>query len=117
MAFSTDGRFLASAGADLTARIWDVAKGTLHRTLAGHQDPVMAVSYGSGGTLLATASDRVRLWDPATGKLIRVLETPWHPHNLAFTSGGLLAAAGSLWDTRTGAKLELPNAGAYPSGD
>jgi WD40 repeat protein/predicted Ser/Thr protein kinase len=119
VAFSADGRFLASAGEDRTVRIWDVVKGELRRTLTGHQAPVTAVAYGSGGTLLATISDRTRVWDAATGELRRVLETRWPPRDLAFASDGLLAIVavyGSVWDARNGAKLDLPNDSLYPSG-
>jgi WD40 repeat protein len=66
VAFSSDGKLLASAGTDQTVRLWDVASGEQHgEPLTGHTDWVNAVAFSSDGKLLASAgNDRtVRLWN------------------------------------------------------
>jgi WD40 repeat protein len=70
VAFSPDGRLLATASVDETARLWDPATGEHLRTLTGHDGPVLGVAFSPGGfspdgRLLATASDdkMARLWD------------------------------------------------------
>ena len=65
MAFSPDGRLLATASADETARLWDPATGEYLRTLTGHDDGVVGVAFSPDGRLLATASNdkTARLWD------------------------------------------------------
>ena len=69
VAFSPDGRLLATASGDETARLWDPATGQPLRTLTGHTGAVTGVAFSPDGRLLATASDdeTARLWDPATG--------------------------------------------------
>jgi tetratricopeptide (TPR) repeat protein len=67
LAFSSDGKTLATAGADQTVRLWDVLTGQERSTLAGHKGPVLKVQFSPDGNTLATASwDGVKLWRAAT---------------------------------------------------
>ena len=67
VAFSPDGRLLATASDDNTARLWDPATGDRLHTLTGHTGGVNAVAFSPDGRLLATGSNdkTARLWDPA----------------------------------------------------
>ncbi|KAE8395978.1 hypothetical protein BDV23DRAFT_178045 [Aspergillus alliaceus] len=69
VAFSSDGRTLASGSGDNTIKLWDTTTGTERQTLKGHLGSVNSVAFSPDGRTLASGSDdkTIKLWDTTTG--------------------------------------------------
>jgi len=80
VAFSPDGKFLATAGGAPAqfgeVKVWDVESGQLRYTVEGHQDCIYSVDFSPDGGQIATASyDRmIELWRTETGEHVRTLK-------------------------------------------
>jgi WD40 repeat protein len=70
VAYSPDGKMLASGSRDQTIKLWDVARAKEQATLKGHTEMVNSVAYSPDGKMLASGSrdQTIKLWDVATGK-------------------------------------------------
>jgi WD40 repeat protein len=64
VAYSPDGRLIATASSDTTVRMWESATGKCARTLEGHTGAVSSVAFSPADRQLATAStdETARLW-------------------------------------------------------
>src|SRR5262249_23590626 len=88
--FDTDGRRMASGGADRTVRVWDGATGRAIHVLRGHSGTINRLAFSPDGTRLASVGgDRtVRIWDLANGACVGTIPTSGQVRNLAFTPDG-----------------------------
>jgi WD40 repeat protein len=111
--FSPDGKSIASASHDFTAKLWDAEDGSELRTFSGHQDFVLGIAFSPDGRRLATASrdGTIRIWDVATGEPARTLKghTAWVT-SIVFSTDGRLASAAQdgvvkFWDAVEGLPL------------
>src|SRR5256885_1364904 len=96
VAFSPEGKTLASGSYDKTIKLWDVASGELLRSLEGHRDSVLSVAFSSDGKTLASGSNdtTIKLWDVASGELLRSLEGHRDSvRSVAFSSDGKTLAS------------------------
>ena len=115
VAFSLDGRTLASGSRDNTTRLWDTDTGEHKMTLKGHRDGVTCLAFSPDGRTLASGSwdNYVLLRDANTGKLLQTLEGHTDGvRSVAFSPDGNILASGSydntvrVWNADTGDLLQ-----------
>lgn len=117
VAFSPDGRLLASGGNDNTVHLWNAVTGRQVAELKGHTGSVRVVVFSHSGRLLASSSadGTVRLWNPATRTPVAVLAADSGPlQGIAFSPDGRLLAAAyddgtvRLWNLATERATVVP---------
>ncbi len=115
VAFSPDGKRLASGNSDKTVKVWDAATGREIRTLRGHAADVNGVTFSPDGKRLASAShdETVKVWDAGTGREMRTITAhrrwvsvvAFSPDGKRLASAGRVDGTAKVWDAGTGQEI------------
>jgi WD40 repeat protein len=115
LAFSPDGKMLASASQSHAIELWEVRSQRQRGVLKGHENEVLSITFSSDGKLLASGikDGTLKLWDLRTRQVKTSLEGPgFSVPSVALSGDGKLLAWGNcldqkvrLWDTQAGREV------------
>ncbi|OKH25352.1 caspase family protein [Chroogloeocystis siderophila] len=92
IAFSPNGKIIASASDDATIKVWN-PDGTLVRSLSAHTNPINSISFSADGqTLVSASDDGIKLWN-LNGTLIKTLQKQGTTVTSFSPDGKLIASA------------------------
>lgn len=109
LAWSPDGQWIATGGADRCVRLWSASSGQALREMKGHVDSVYALAWLPDGSRLASGANdgTILIWDPATGGIrLRLDGHTGYVYRMAFSRDGSTLASASgdgtvrLWSAR-----------------
>uniref|UniRef100_A0A0D2XTA0 Nephrocystin 3-like N-terminal domain-containing protein n=1 Tax=Fusarium oxysporum (strain Fo5176) TaxID=660025 RepID=A0A0D2XTA0_FUSOF len=111
VAFSNDGKRIASGSYDNTVKVWNMATGAEEQTFEGHSGSVNSVAFSNDGKRIASGSydNTVKVWNMATGAEEQTFEGhSGSVNSVAFSNDGKRIASGSydntvkVWNMATG---------------
>lgn len=115
LAWSPDGKRIASGHADGTVCFWTVATNACDGLIYAHQNQVPSLAWSPDGKQLATGGGVIRIWDTATGRLLTsfgqqenalYIHLEWlDAHTLVSLEAGYADKASTtirFWDVDTG---------------
>ena len=119
VAWSPDGKRLATGSNDKTAKVWDAETGKDVLTLNGHNGPVVSVAWSPDGKRLATGSGdkTAKVWDAETGKEVLTLDghidsgvsVAWSPDGKRLATWSSENKTVTMWDAETGQEVRTLN--------
>jgi len=92
VAFSPDGKILASEGEFGTIKLWDVSSGTEIQSLLGHSIKISSLDFSPDGKILASGSwdKTIRLWNVSDGTPMTVFNQTWMISSVDFSPDGTM---------------------------
>lgn len=116
LAWSPDGRYLASAGSSATIEVWDTMTNQVVATCTGHTQSIFGLAWSPDGRRIVSASQdhTAQVWNPLTGTPLvsftghvdTVWVVEWSPNGRSIASGSVDGTV-QIWNPNSAARTQI----------